>query len=43
MNFSKFFTLPVKEKKRIIKSAIKAANKEQREVVKHYSVKNNKR
>lgn len=36
MNCSKFFTLPEKDKKRIIKKAIRAANEEQRDLMEKY-------
>lgn len=36
MNSSQFFTLPEKDKKRIIKKAIRAANKEQKDLMERY-------
>ena len=38
MTAQKFQSLPLKEKKKIIKSAIRAANKDQRELMKAYKV-----
>ncbi len=36
MNGSKFATLPSKDKKKIVKSAVLAANEEQQELVRKY-------
>lgn len=39
MNASKFTTLPARDKKRIVQSAIHGANKDQRELMERYEKK----